>query len=727
MSSSRAAKNAWVRRTLGIDIIQETTRDNFDKELRVALPMIEAARALPPGRASDALEQALSLVLRSAKAGDFETALGELPSVVAHAETALNEDARSRFDKESDAAIPHIDAALELAPTDESMREAQQAMRKKLDEALDAVEAGRFQATLDALRASHAETDFIMEKVEGAKAEFLERQATVMETMSWIRVVPEYVARTRDAAEQAQQNVSDAAESLDWPRAIKALEPLERTLRPLEESKPFCIEYGRAEASIDRARQLSAASETVAAACEVLEQMVSEMFEHVKDGDFDDALQKLRDAEEQTRIVEKQFKESGQGQTAENAAWKRMEELEAKLKSARDQIEKVRSAFPKLMQSAEAATSQGKEVEALRTSDDWERTVAAMSGFARAVAELDKSIGTDAAQQAAALGRSYTDIMKAKPGGAHVIEAGQRFAETLKRVTDSVEKKPFEALMAYPAAAEALAALDQLVNDPTKRTQTVKQASNDLYFADDSQLSQMPVREKAKYALDLCANGMPEGDERDFLVKVFKHSPPDRNFASRREQECVDIGKKVAEIPELKHLFKGGKLDEEAWNTMASDKPQLTSLLDKISTTQAEELGIKPVQVFVHSDPGNENKVGGYNWAAENISINTAVAFKEGEKEKSTGQTGQRMRNTLLTILHETFHAAQHDLVKRLLSGEVGPNHRDYDAALIFYANTVAYIGSREDLGNYREQPQEHDAETAAQAAFGNIFKHMSA
>jgi hypothetical protein len=81
-----------------------------------------------------------------------------------------------------------------------------------------------------------------------------------------------------------------------------------------------------------------------------------------------------------------------------------------------------------------------------------------------------------------------------------------------------------------------------------------------------------------------------------------------------------------------------------------------------------------------------------------------------------------------VTVVHETYHAHQHELVKKYPAGELGPHHEDYPTVLMFLANRTG-IGClyEEVVGGLkcRAQPQEIDAESNGQATADTVFASM--
>ena len=262
-----------------------------------------------------------------------------------------------------------------------------------------------------------------------------------------------------------------------------------------------------------------------------------------------------------------------------------------------------------------------------------------------------------------------------------------------------------------------------------ERIATVKDTALDVYFITDEKLAAMPTEDRAQLVFKLCTNGVPPkvvGEEKeaadplDEMVRVYLASKPDPALQKERDEQRKRIGLRVAAtVPELDRLLDdSGKVKQESWDKITRSRKDLQDFLQNVCDAQTATLDMPSIPVIVYEDKDKRKNMGGYNWDVGNIKINMGATKISDFKE------------ALVTILHETFHANQHDLVKKLEAGEIKPGHPLYPTALMFLANSqlVGYVNATKvGFNAYIKQPQELDAEAQGHQTYEAVVQQVLA
>ena len=156
-------------------------------------------------------------------------------------------------------------------------------------------------------------------------------------------------------------------------------------------------------------------------------------------------------------------------------------------------------------------------------------------------------------------------------------------------------------------------------------------------------------------------------------------------------------------MDEIKKLYKpNGDLDNDYWDNFVKDADKVLKMMQDICNVQADAMGMARISVSKAPDPPKKNgTMGGYNPATNSIGLNFFPGYLKPVSE------------AIDTIIHETFHAHQDVIVKKLKAGDIGPGDDDYATALMYMVNDipVGYVGSGSvGSDNYRTQPTEFDS-----------------
>jgi hypothetical protein len=353
---------------------------------------------------------------------------------------------------------------------------------------------------------------------------------------------------------------------------------------------------------------------------------------------------------------------------------------------------------------------------------DWGAADTALQNFSRAT----DALGTACLAGAGVLGTEFTDRLKEKdnnkPAGKAIIKAYADHSAARKIFDKKISDK--DGLGALEAAGDletALAAFEKAATPSNKdKKATAKLAFDTLAGLSDEDLETKSLQEKAELALDLCANGTPDDHEQipgsnpkkyqpkaggalDQICRLYKKSAPDPKFMEKRTAQREKIADELVKLDAVKKLYKkNGDLDDKYWKNFTKNSDNVLKLLQNACDIQADAMGMGRIKVSKDPDPPEKNgTMGGYDPATNSISLNLHPDYLKPVSEAFD------------TIIHETFHAHQDAIVKRLKAGDIKPGDDEYATALMYMVNDipVGYVFD-EKVGNdnYKTQPTEFDS-----------------
>ncbi len=331
-----------------------------------------------------------------------------------------------------------------------------------------------------------------------------------------------------------------------------------------------------------------------------------------------------------------------------------------------------------------------------------------------------------ALKQAQSTSAGYTSrfdaIKTGKMTGAEQIKLRRTYLAEQKKLDGLIAAKDaLGALKACPAAQDALAAFERASNASEKdRSEVVAKAIADVDKLDAQALRQMGPAEKAELAFNLCAAGQPRsGEALKQLCKIYNNTVIDQPFIDARTAERSKIVERVSKLPEVAALFDDqGEIDQAKWGELIKDEAEVKALLKTISDAQAEMLGLPPLEISTYrkeADQDGSVDMGGCVWTSSGLPTIKLNAHPDAVSSA---------KEAIITILHETFHAQQDILVKKLMAGELDPSDPIYPQVLMFAANKPGngYLPPSVDQDEYEAQPVEVDAELEGNAAATDIF-----
>jgi hypothetical protein len=386
-----------------------------------------------------------------------------------------------------------------------------------------------------------------------------------------------------------------------------------------------------------------------------------------------------------------------------------------------ERINKLTTPPPPVTQALKTATDAQLAAKAAGETKpaDWPKAYAALKDFENASAALGPECLKQAGIAATGYTQRYKDIDDNKPSGKGMVTIYSDYAAAAKTLDGLVKGGDgLAALEACRAADVAVKALETAASQSdAQKNKRVKAAFDTIKKLKDRELAKKSTQEKAELALELCANGTPAkgSEEIKQLVRLYNKSPPDKQFLKKREQQRAAIVDKVAKMPEIADLYdKKGKLDTAAWNKFIKNPDNVKNLLENISNVLCDTLGIPRIPVNKEPDPpeGVDDEggltFGGYDPKSNKINLNLHPDCLKPVEE------------ALVTILHETFHAHQDVIVRKLKAGEIKPGDPDYPTALMYMVNDIpiGYLfSSVVGRKNYASQPTEIDAEEQGKLA----------
>jgi hypothetical protein len=321
-----------------------------------------------------------------------------------------------------------------------------------------------------------------------------------------------------------------------------------------------------------------------------------------------------------------------------------------------------------------------------------------------------------------AFGKRFEVLQVSRPSGAEQVKLRQAYLKEQKKLDGLVgARNALEALKACPSVENALAAFETAGKASAQdKADIVAKAISDVDKLDAEALKKMGPAEKAELAFNLCAAGQPQsGDALKQLCKIYNNTGIDQPFLDQRKEERKKVVEKVSKLPEVAALFDDkGEIDEDKWKELIKDENEVKLLLKTISDAQGEMLGLPPLEISTYRKEADKDggvEMGGCVWTESGpptISLNAHPDAVDSAKE------------AIITILHETFHAHQDILVKKLMAGELDPSDPIYPQVLMFAANKPGngYLPPAVDQDEYEAQPVEVDAETEGNLAATDIF-----
>ena len=386
--------------------------------------------------------------------------------------------------------------------------------------------------------------------------------------------------------------------------------------------------------------------------------------------------------------------------------------IEAPLAGLDVRITRLATRPPAVAQALQAATTARSNANPAADDkpEDWTASFAALATFRRAM----DAIGPACLTAAQATGQGFDTRFSANkntkpPGGKDFVDKLNVYQAARKTFQAAVTGQ--DGLAALEAAAATNIALTNFTNAAAPsdlvKGQRVTGAMTTLTNLKDKALADKSLLEKAEIAMDLCAGGVPTGQaEIKQLVRLYNKSKPDPQFMTKRGQERDKIADDILALPELQAVFDDkGKADGKEWKKLVADTGKMLQMLKKICDTQCDTLGMPRIVVYKNPDPpkgrtkGNLD-FGGYEPSSNRIGLNL---------HKDCFKT---IKDGLDTIIHETFHAHQDFVVKRLRSGEIGPADPDYATAMMWMVNDVGvgYLLKQVSQRDYERQPTEFDS-----------------
>ncbi len=464
-------------------------------------------------------------------------------------------------------------------------------------------------------------------------------------------------------------------------------------------------EYNRqlreAIAAIEIARGLTAANDKAAAAHETMEKSFGDAVDAADQDDFIGAGEHLSKAIEAAQIV------SDERQLARDAFVKRQETLEAAFDKIGERAGKIAPPAAAISDALKKAQDAKAAADEAGTAEDWPEATRTLDAFERATGELSTALAAEAGTRAAAFTTRFDPHKAAKPVGAQQMKLRGAYLAEQKKLTGLVGTDALAALEAGPEVEKALAAfLASTSISDTEKTELVTRTIASVAAISQTDLAAMSMTAKAELAYNLCAAGQPSsGPAVVQLARVYRATPPDPGFLAQRNEQKAKIAEKVAKLTNVSNLFNAtGAIDRVAWRRVIADPNKVRDLLKEVQVEQLKILGLPTdLSVTTYSQPSanGSTSMGGYNPATRVTRLN---AHPHAVSD---------MREALISIIHETFHAQQHVLIDQLMSGAIGPDDPLYPQVLMFAANWAGsgYLPPSVDQDDYEAQPIEIDAE----------------
>jgi hypothetical protein len=230
---------------------------------------------------------------------------------------------------------------------------------------------------------------------------------------------------------------------------------------------------------------------------------------------------------------------------------------------------------------------------------------------------------------------------------------------------------------------------------PDPKAGKVDEATKKVDKLTDAELAKLTSADQVALLREIEGNGKPTGAARSAQIKIFKNMKLDPSFKKREAERADKVADAIKDNAEVKASAKN-------WAGTSKDQ-KIKALME----AQCKQLGI-PTPPFETYDqaPGKDGTVedGNYDPSDGKMHFNINAG------------ANKTFNDAMDTIVHETSHAYQQDLVKRLKDGKIKPGDDDYPQAQMFEANDAGqdYIQPTEDMTAYVAQPEENHARVVA-------------
>jgi hypothetical protein len=236
-------------------------------------------------------------------------------------------------------------------------------------------------------------------------------------------------------------------------------------------------------------------------------------------------------------------------------------------------------------------------------------------------------------------------------------------------------------------------------------------AAKNVNDASDADIAKLSSRDQVALLRDLVGNGKPTGDVRKAQIKVFRNMKLDPGFKAREATRADKVADEIKDDADIKASAKD-------W--AGTSKDQKIRALKQLMEAQCKQLGIKvpPFETYDKA-PGADGTVEDGNYDPKDGKMHFNI----------NAGANKTFTDAMDTIVHETSHAYQDDLVKRFKAGTLKPDDPDYAQAQMFEANDSAdnYIQPDEDMAAYVAQPEENHARVVAADYIDKINKKLTA
>jgi hypothetical protein len=245
---------------------------------------------------------------------------------------------------------------------------------------------------------------------------------------------------------------------------------------------------------------------------------------------------------------------------------------------------------------------------------------------------------------------------------------------------------------------------------PDPKAAKVDETTKKVDKMTDAELAKLTSADQVALLRDIEGNGKPTGAARDAQIKIFKNMKLDPGFKKREAARAEKVADAIKDNAEVKASAKD-------W--AGTSKDQKTKALTALMEAQCKQLGIPtpPLETYDKA-PGKDGTVedGNYDPSDGKMHFNINAG------------ANKTFNDAMDTIVHETSHAYQQDLVKKLKDGKIKPGDDDYAQAQMFDANDAAqdYIQPDEDMAAYVAQPEENHARVVAADYIDKINKTLT-
>lgn len=246
---------------------------------------------------------------------------------------------------------------------------------------------------------------------------------------------------------------------------------------------------------------------------------------------------------------------------------------------------------------------------------------------------------------------------------------------------------------------------------PDPKAVRAQGAAKNVNDTSDADIAKLSSKDQVALLRDIVGNGKPTGDLRKAQIKIFRNMKLDPGFKAREAARADKVADEVKDDADVKASAKD-------W--AGTTKDQKIKALTKLMTAQCKQLGI-PVPPLATYDKAPDAK----------------GSVEDGNYDPHDGKmhfninagANKTFTDAMDTIVHETSHAYQHDLVKRFKDGTMKPDDPDYAEAQMLEANDSDddYIQPDEDMAAYVAQPEENHARVVAADYIDKINKKLTA